>query len=640
MNLYIPDATQSLLDAAPQNGTRHEVMKSISFSLIGNQWPAEMVFTLLRTKFNTPDIPDKEIRDLVDGAAAKSPTPSGYGDKLPRPAPQPVPMAKRNPAPAAAKATDTLTNEERIARGIWWLSDNFTAADELPSISPVSIPTDPVEAAVLALGSLYTASECLNLVRTHFLDADGKAKPHGAGKTLSRDGWIEFFQQNGVPQSEAGCWFRFNPCKPGQGSGKAGAVTDADIVAPRFALIESDLLDMDTQASILCRLDLPVAAITASGDKSAHALVLLASKTDAEHAELSGALLDALFRIGFDRGNKNPSRLSRIPGATRQIKTTGDGIQRLLYLNPTAKPLDKDGLAALIARLDRQRFASKPMRKLIHSALSRYQDIADGVGIPAVKTGFDTFDRINGGLRHGLYYIVAAQTNVGKSSLALNITSNALRRGEGVAIFSLEMSQDDIVDMMFSNRAGVNRNVWNTGVFNQRDLENISTHTNALMESPLWIFDDPDQSILDIRETAEALTAQHPVKLIVVDYMQFVLPLPGKESREQQVSIISRGLKALAKKTGVAVLGISALNDDGKLRESRGAGYDADGVLQLEESGEDALIGRVTKGRFIAKKPYLFFFDKATMQMRDGGILAPEKQVKEAKSNKRSYHIA
>ena len=418
-------------------------------------------------------------------------------------------------------------------------------------------------------------------------------------------------------------------------------MTDADIVSHRFVLLESDLLDMDTQASVLMRLDIPIVAITSSGDKSLHALIVLAAKNEAEHKAIGTALLDALFRIGFDRGNKNPSRLSRLPGAMRSIKTLGDGWQRLLYLNPSAKPMTHEGVEALTLRLTRPRHASKPMRKLISTAVMRYSGLSKNGGVAGVKTGFETFDSVNGGLRAGLYYIIAAQTNIGKSSWTLNVISNALARGEGVALFSLEMSQDDVVDMLVSNRASIHRDVWNTGLLTENDQTKMMVHLPQLAESRLWIFDDPDMNIVDIRQKAEDLANQESVKLIVVDYMQFVAPLPGsRESREQQVSIISRGLKAMAKTTGVPVIGISSLNDDGKLRESRGSGYDADAVMELSELGDDALIGRVTKGRFIAKKPYKFDFHKATCKITDGGIYtetAPEPTPR-GKKAARNYH--
>lgn len=642
-NYYVPEKTQALLDAVPEVGTRHTVMQAISFALIGNAWPNEMVYSLLRAKFNTPDISDKEIRDLVDGAVTKNPTPSGFGElrtAATRTAAHVVPMAKRNPAPAQSKATDTLTNDERTQRGIWWLADNFTASGALPSLSPVDIPTDSVESLELFLKSIYTENDRLNVVTRHFCEADGKAKPQGAGKTLLRDEWVAWIREKGIPQSAAGCWFRFNPCAE-KGSGKDDAVTDADIVSHRFVLLESDLLDMDTQASVLMRLDIPIVAITSSGDKSLHALIVLAAKNEAEHKAIGTALLDALFRIGFDRGNKNPSRLSRLPGAMRSIKTLGDGWQRLLYLNPSAKPMTNEGVEALTLRLTRPRHASKPMRKLISTAVMRYSGLSKNGGVAGVKTGFETFDSVNGGLRAGLYYIIAAQTNIGKSSWTLNVISNALARGEGVALFSLEMSQDDVVDMLVSNRASIHRDVWNTGLLTENDQTKMMVHLPQLAESRLWIFDDPDMSIVDIRQKAEDLANQESVKLIVVDYMQFVAPLPGsRESREQQVSIISRGLKAMAKTTGVPVIGISSLNDDGKLRESRGSGYDADAVMELSELGDDALIGRVTKGRFIAKKPYKFNFHKATCKITDGGIYteaAPEPTPR-GKKAARNYH--
>jgi hypothetical protein len=111
-------------------------------------------------------------------------------------------------------------------------------------------------------------------------------------------------------------------------------VADANVTAFRFALLESDKLPIELQLSLLAKLPLPIAAILSSGGRSVHAWVM-ADVPDAEdyRATVAG-MLEILARFGVDGKNKNPSRLSRLPGARREIGAVHDGLQRLLYLNP------------------------------------------------------------------------------------------------------------------------------------------------------------------------------------------------------------------------------------------------------------------------------------------------------------------
>ena len=117
----------------------------------------------------------------------------------------------------------------------------------------------------------------------------------------------------------------------GTPTGDKGGWTDADITVHRFALVESDILPLDLQLSVLARLPLPIAAIIFSGGKSYHALVRVAAPDAVEYRKDVGRMLALLRPLGFDQSTGNPSRMSRLPGATR-----GEELQRLIYLNPDA----------------------------------------------------------------------------------------------------------------------------------------------------------------------------------------------------------------------------------------------------------------------------------------------------------------
>ena len=190
--------------------------------------------------------------------------------------------------------------------------------------------------AQLLMESLYLGCDCLNIVCAHTINNHGKANPFGPGKSLPCLKWCQWFHEKGVPQQKAGAWLRPNPVKE-VGSGAGGAVMDADVVAPRFLLLESDCLPLPLQLSAIASFRLPVAAILTSGGLSYHAWLDLNCHDLEEYAQSATRILSAASKFGFDAANKNPSRLSRLPGAIREVKAVGDGKQRLIYLNPSAK---------------------------------------------------------------------------------------------------------------------------------------------------------------------------------------------------------------------------------------------------------------------------------------------------------------
>jgi hypothetical protein len=111
-------------------------------------------------------------------------------------------------------------------------------------------------------------------------------------------------------------------------------VADVNVTAFRFALVESDTLPLELQLPLFARLPLPVAAVIGSGGRSVHAWVKVDARDADEYRATVAQMLALLARFGVDGKNKNPSRLSRLPGARREIGAAGDGVQRLLYLNP------------------------------------------------------------------------------------------------------------------------------------------------------------------------------------------------------------------------------------------------------------------------------------------------------------------
>ena len=202
---------------------------------------------------------------------------------------------------------------------------------DLQDASPVALEGEARFDGAVLVRALYARSERVNFV-TAFAEhreksGEIKARPVGRGITLERDALAARFEQRGSDTSKAGGWLRMNPVD-GRGIG------DANVTSCRFALLESDTLPMELQLALFAKLPLPIAAILSSGGRSVHAWVKLDARDAAEYGAVVPRLFDILAKFGVDGKNRNPSRLSRLPGATRVIGKAGDGVQRLLYLNP------------------------------------------------------------------------------------------------------------------------------------------------------------------------------------------------------------------------------------------------------------------------------------------------------------------
>lgn len=471
--------------------------------------------------------------------------------------------------------------------------------------SEVAIPDDRKEAAILFLEALYAARERLNVVCSHLVDG-GKAKPHGGGKTQPRASWVQWLETQGIPEKEAGAWIRPNPV--GDGTGKDGAIKDADVTHHRFVLVESDVLTLSSQMALYHRIPLPIAAVILSGGLSAHAWV----RVDCDRVEfdrLALRLLTLLRPFGVDQANKNPSRLSRFPGAHRTIGGVDGGFQRLLRLNPSAKPLTWAGLDDLEVALQQPAIEEMPMRSIAQQASRRYTELIQNRGKLGVPTGITDFDTVTGGLKGGQMITIAAQTGGGKTTLAANIISEAcVKQGHGAALFTMEMDRDEIFDMLVSMNYSVNRNTFNHGGFTEGDMTAMGRAMLELAKVPLWVCDEPIITPEQIRARCLQLKREEKIGLIVIDYLQFVTASGAfKDNREQQVAAISRSFRALAKEIRLPIIVLSQLNDEGRIRESRVIAHDSHVVLIVEDDGENFTVS-IQKGRSIPKADYAMHY--------------------------------
>jgi hypothetical protein len=231
---------------------------------------------------------------------------------------------------------ERVTAEQAIVNTENWLGGFRCDVCDLWHVSPWRPLEDWRLDPLMLFAALYGKEDYINVVTDFTIekkDGGHKANPKGAGRTLLRDDWMRWVRDHGTPKSKAGAWVRPNPVKD-NGAGKRGASTDADVTSFRFCLLESDMLPVELQLSLLARLPLPVAAMVDSGGRSIHAWVMLNCLSAQEYRTKVERIYTLLARFGLCPSNKNPSRMSRLPGAQREVGKHGDGAQRLLYLNP------------------------------------------------------------------------------------------------------------------------------------------------------------------------------------------------------------------------------------------------------------------------------------------------------------------
>ena len=216
-----------------------------------------------------------------------------------------------------------------------------------------------------------------------------------------------------------------------------------------------------------------------------------------------------------------------------------------------------------------------------------------GENVTGVPTGFKELDTLTAGLQKGALIIVAARPGVGKTSFALNIAENAaIRHKIPVAIFSLEMSKEELVNRVLSSEALVPSDKMRIGALDAPDMAKLAHSLNGVMSAPIYIDDTSDISISEIRAKCRRLKLEKNLGLVVVDYLQLMETKGGSDNRAQAVAEISRSLKIMAKELQVPVITLSQLNrlSEGRkdkrpqvsdLRESGSIEQDADIVMLL-----------------------------------------------------------
>ncbi len=227
--------------------------------------------------------------------------------------------------------------------------------------------------------------------------------------------------------------------------------------------------------------------------------------------------------------------------------------------------------------------SSEAAGSLVKQALKKIQEIGNSEGMSGLETGFTKLDALTSGWQSSDLVIIAARPGMGKTAFVISMAKNmAIDFGHGVAVFSLEMSSVQLITRMISSETGLTSEKLRKGNLEAHEWEQLNVKVKKLSDAPIFIDDTPSLSVFDLRAKARRLVSQHNVKILVIDYLQ-LMTAGGKAggNREQEISMISRNLKALAKELEVPVIALSQLS---RAVETRG-GSKRPLLSDLRESG-------------------------------------------------------
>jgi len=255
-----------------------------------------------------------------------------------------------------------------------------------------------------------------------------------------------------------------------------------------------------------------------------------------------------------------------------------------------------DAAEAALLALDRSRTEdhSEPIGSLLHGALARV-DAAERGQTPegVVRTQLKDLDTQLGGLAPGGLYILAARPSMGKSSLATTIARNVAIEGDAVALFTLEVTREQVADTMLAAQSRQSLAALHKPGHTDVEIEALTAGAKALHDKPLIVDDTPMLTLMRLRSRARRLARKHNLALIIIDYLQLLThDDPKSDSRQGDVSAISAGLKSLARELAIPIVALSQLNRGveartdkrpmlSDLRESGAIEQDADAVLML-----------------------------------------------------------
>jgi replicative DNA helicase len=297
----------------------------------------------------------------------------------------------------------------------------------------------------------------------------------------------------------------------------------------------------------------------------------------------------------------------------RLIETSTSIITEAYDGHSTASDL-LDSAEAKIFQISQQRGDEgfTRIKEMLWPTMERIETLQrSGKAVTGVPSGFADLDEMTSGFQASELIIVAARPSMGKTAFCLNVATQAAVDGFGVAVFSLEMSKEALVQRMLCAEARVDSQAVRRGTLRDPDFTRLARAAGILQSCPVWIDDSPSLTLLEMRSKARRLKVENDVRLIVVDYLQLMKSPEYAENRVQEISDISRSLKGLARELNIPVIALSQLSRASEqrggerrpilsdLRDSGAIEQDADVVLfihrpemyQREDSEGNSLEG-------------------------------------------------
>src|SRR3990167_722459 len=306
-------------------------------------------------------------------------------------------------------------------------------------------------------------------------------------------------------------------------------------------------------------------------------------------------LTELVNRVPTSAHAVNYARIIKNLSTKRELISAGSRLVEKAFAENTAVTDILEEAEKLIFGLSQQHQPHQfiPVKDALAQSFDRLDELhKQAGGLRGVPTGFNDLNNVLAGMQRANLLILAARPGVGKTSLALNIAQNAAVQNKvPVGFFSLEMSQEELVDRLLVAQADIDAWKLKTGKLSEKDFSSLSDAMGELAEAPLYIDDTPGMSIMEMRTKARRLQVEHGVEFLVVDYLQLAHSR-NLENRVQEISEVSMGLKNLARELKIPVLALSQLSRAvehrgvrrpqlADLRESGGIEQDADVVMFL-----------------------------------------------------------
>ena len=377
-----------------------------------------------------------------------------------------------------------------------------------------------------------------------------------------------------------------------------------------------------------------------------------------QHQELDACggeayLADLISCVPTAANVRHYAEIVRERAVLRELLRVCAEVSRQVYEEPS-KPVHEhldhaeQSILAIAEHFNRARPSFIRMNKLMAQSYKELEArYAEKKAITGIPTGFDDLDDMTSGLQRGDLIIIAGRPSMGKTAFSMNIAQNAAIRNDEpavVAVFSLEMSAQQIAMRMLASEARVDMKHLRTGRFSVEDWRKLATATGALGDAAIYVDDTPAISVLEVRSKCRRLEREAKrLDLVIIDYLQLMSGRADSERREQEISEITRGLKGLAKELDVPVIALSQLNRSlesradkrpmmSDLRESGAIEQDADVIMFIyrdevyhkkpeNEGLAEVIIGKQRNGPTgIVKLSFLHRFTRFENHARTDGF--------------------